>query len=816
MDALPKRYDARITEQKWVHDWAKEAVYSFPRAGGPVYSIDTPPPTVSGDLHMGHCYSYSQADFYARFRRMRGDRVFYPMGWDDNGLPTERLVEKTMGITPEQSGASAFLEAIAATSQELEMDYERVWKRLGLSVDWDHTYSTISSAARRIAQYSFIELYKKGRVYHSFLPTLWCPSCKTAVAHAELSDIQRESTMFTLAFKLDDGGTIAISTTRPELLPACVAIFVNPQDERYRHLIGRIGLTPLYHKRVPVLADPKADPRKGTGVVMCCTFGDSTDVVWWREHALPSIKVICADGRLSSEAGFLAGMDIRSARSRIVESLAEQNLVMDRKPVMQIASVHDRCDTPVEFIETAQWFIKVLDQKDRLLEAGRKIKWHPAHMISRYEDWVRNLEWDWCISRQRYHGVPFPAWYCTGCGKMVLADPSELPIDPRSQSPARACDCGSRTFKPETAVMDTWATSSMTPQIASGWLDEKSLFDQVFPMSIRPQAHDIVRTWTFYTVVKSLYHFDTVPWSDIAISGHGLSPEGHKVSKSKAGKRIDPLAFMDIYSADAVRYWAACTSLGEDSMISEDKVSAGQRLVTKLWNTAVFCSQFLAGHNSPTKPATLLPTDSWVLSRLQRLVLEATAAFEGYDHAAAKNLIESFFWDVITDNYLEMIKNRLYGPPDGEPSKESVRCALDHVIDALTKLLAPIMPYVTEEIHRSRDAGDHKGSIHLQRWPEASLEMIDEDSEAAGNALVEIATAARRYKSERQLSLGSPLRRIEIAFADSALLAKLRQCVVDIKSVTRAEQVEFLEGQQNNGIAVLITIVDRSILSIGS
>ena len=814
MDALPKRYDARTTEQKWVLDWAKEAVYSFPCAGGPVYSIDTPPPTVSGDLHMGHCYSYSQADFYARFRRMRGDRVFYPMGWDDNGLPTERLVEKTLGITAKQSGA--FLEAIAATSQKLEMDYERVWKRLGLSVDWDHTYSTISPAARRIAQYSFIELCKKGRVYRSSSPTLWCPSCKTAVAHAELADIQRESTMFTLVFRLDDGGTVPISTTRPELLPACVAIFINPEDERYRHLIGWRALTPLYDKQVPILADPKADPRRGTGVVMCCTFGDSTDVAWWREHGLPSIKVIGVDGRFTPEAGFLAGMDVRSARTRIVERLAVQNLVIDEKPVMQTVSVHDRCDTPVEFIETAQWFIKVLDQKDRLLGAGRKIRWHPAHMISRYEDWVRNLEWDWCISRQRYHGVPFPAWYCTECGEMILADLSELPIDPRSQSPARACDCGSRTFKPETAVMDTWATSSMTPQIAGKWLDEKSLFDRVFPMSIRPQAHDIVRTWTFYTLVKSLYHFDTVPWADIAISGHGLSPEGHKVSKSKAGKRIDPFAFMDAYSADAVRYWAACTSLGEDSMISEDKIAAGQRLVTKLWNTAVFCSQFLAGHGSPAKPPTLFPTDSWVLSRLQRLVLEATRAFERYDHAAAKKLIESFFWDVIADNYLEMIKNRLYGLPDGEPSKESVRYALDHVIDALTKLLAPIMPYVTEEIYRSRPGGDHKGSIHIQRWPEASPEMLDEDSEAAGSALVEIATAARRYKSERQLSLGSPLRRIEISSADGALLAKLRQCVVDIESVTRAEQVEFLERRQNNGIPISVAISDGSTQSVGS
>ncbi len=816
MSTLPKQYDAKDVEAKWQQRWRETEVYRFQSEGGEVFSIDTPPPTVSGELHMGHCYSYSQTDFYARFQRMRGRRVFYPMGWDDNGLPTERLVEKQLGITPDRVGAEAFLQAIIATSRQLEQRYEQVWRRLGLSVDWGHTYATNSPEARRVAQYSFIELYRKGRVYRESLPTIWCPSCRTAIAHAELADMPRQTEMVTIAFRLDDGQTLPIATTRPELLPACVAVFVNPQDKRYLDLVGRKAVTPLFGKAVPILSDPKADPAKGTGLVMCCTFGDTTDIKWWREHRLPSISVIGSDGRLTAEARFLAGLDVRTARHKITEALETEGLMLERKPVVQTVSVHDRCDTPAEFIETRQWFVRVLDQKERLLEAGRKIHWHPPHMLARYEDWVRNLEWDWCISRQRYHGVPFPLWYCTSCGNVRLADVPDLPVDPRTRQPTGRCTCGGREFTPETSVMDTWATSSMSPQIAGKWLEQKDLFDRVFPMSLRPQAHDIVRTWTFYTLVMSLYHLGQIPWSEIAISGHGLSPEGHKVSKSRGSAVADPIEVMEKYSADAVRYWAASAGLGEDSVISDNKIAIGQRLMTKLWSVARFSYPFLAGYRPPASVPPLLPTDRWVLSRLARLVAEVTHAYEEYDHASARSKVEAYFWDIIADNYVEMIKNRLYGLTDGAPEKEAARYALHDALLTVLKLLAPVMPYVTEEVYNVCLAEKESAvSIHRSRWPEAHSDEahggVDVDAEAAGAALVEIATAARRYRSERRLPMGSSLSGISIIGSDKEVLADLRLCLEDIKSVTRATNVQLSEpdatqhmpGAQSVNVSVL-------------
>jgi valyl-tRNA synthetase len=814
MGALPKHYDSGNIEQKWSQYWQESGIYRFQPVGGHVYSIDTPPPTVSGDLHMGHCYSYSQTDFYARFQRMNGKHVFYPMGWDDNGLPTERLVEKTIGITPERSGTEAFIQAIVNTSRQLEQKYEQLWRRLGLSVDWDHTYSTISPSARKVAQFSFIDLYKKGRVYRSSSPTIWCPFCKTAIAHAELEDKQRQTEMITIAFKLDDDQVLPIATTRPELLPACVAVFVNPDDDRNNHLIGRKAKPPLFKKEVPILSDPKADPQKGTGIVMCCTFGDTTDIKWWQEHHLPSINLISPDGRLEKGAGFLAGLDIKSARKRIIEELNATNLILDKKEIVQTVSVHDRCDTPIEFIETKQWFVKVLDQKNRLLEAGRKVHWHPAHMLSRYEDWVQNLEWDWCISRQRHHGVPFPLWYCVQCGAVLPADITALPVDPRTSEPSRQCACGGREFTPEISVMDTWATSSLSPQIAGKWLEHSDLFNQVFPMSLRPQAHDIVRTWTFYTIVMSLYHFDKIPWSDIAISGHGLSPEGHKVSKSKGGSMIDPLKVMEKYSADAVRYWAASSRLGEDSMINEDKIAAGQRLVTKLWNVAAFSYPFLNEYIQPDTIPHLLPTDKWVLSRLQQLIIEVTQAFREYDHTQAKSKIEAFFWDVIADNYLEMVKNRLYGLVDGTSEKESARYTLHHTILTVLKILAPIMPYVTEEIRQSCFSGyPQETSIHLAHWPETCKDLIDTEAEALGLALVDIATTVRRFKSEKQLAMGSSLNRIVIV-SSPGIRSKLQECLDDIKSVTRAKEVELstqiISRESASDSSINITVIEAN------
>ncbi|MFC1948219.1 valine--tRNA ligase [Chloroflexota bacterium] len=794
MENLSKRYYPAESEKKWRQYWEQQQVYRCNLDNGnPVYSIDTPPPTVSGDLHMGHCYSYSQPDFYARFYRMNGYNVFYPMGFDDNGLPTERLVENRLGITPDGVGTEIFIREIINISREVEENFEQLWKKLGLSIDWEHVYTTISLESRKAAQYSFIDLYRKERIYRSSSPSIWCPACRTAIAHAEVADLNRETTMITITFGLNENESIPIATTRPELLPACVAVFVNPNDSRYRHLVGKTAITPLFNKQVPILGDEKADPEKGTGIVMCCTFGDTTDIKWWREYELPLVGIIGTDGILNDRAEFLTGLDIRSARRKIIEELKYQNLVLNETVVSQTVSVHERCDTPVEYVETKQWFVKVMDRKEELLEAGRKIHWHPGHMLSRYEDWVNNLEWDWCISRQRYHGVPFPLWYCSECGRMNLAEDSELPVNPGIQSPSKPCECGSNNFLPETAVMDTWMTSSLTPQIAGKWLDTGDTFNKVFPMSLRPQAHDIIRTWAFYTIVKSLYHFDEIPWRDIGISGHGLSPEGHKVSKSRTINVLDPRAVMEKYSADAVRYWAASSRLGEDSMINEDKIAAGQKLVTKLWNVTRFSSSFLLDYRLPESVPSLLPADKWVLSELQQLIKDVSDSYGNYDHLTVKNRIEGYFWNTITDNYLEMVKSRLYDQPDGLMEKESARFTLYRVLQTVIKLLAPIMPYITEEIYQILfKHQEGMNSVHLSGWPTVKPELEDGYAEYVGKTLVEIATQVRRYKSEKQLPMNSPLQSIIITTSSENLLDDLKECLIDIKSVTRASNIELV------------------------
>jgi valyl-tRNA synthetase len=788
---LPKHHQSKAVESRLQAFWQDASVYHFSReVQEPVYSIDTPPPTVSGHLHLGHVYSYSHTDFMARFWRMNGYNVFYPMGYDDNGLPTERLVERRLGIKAVGVGREAFIKKCLEVSTEEEKNYETLWQRLGLSVDWRYTYRTIDELSRRTSQFSFIDLYRKGLAYQREAPAIWCPECRTAIAQAELNDLERESEFVTLAFHLQDGSTLPIATTRPELLPACVAVFVHPNDARYQHLVGQLVMEPLFGQEVPLLADPQADPTKGTGGVMCCTFGDATDVDWWYKYHLPLKAIIGRDGRLTKEADDFAGLTTQEARKRIIETLEERGVVLARQPVRQSVRVHERCDTPVEYIVTQQWFIRVLDFKEQLLAAGEQVAWHPVHMKTRYREWVENLHWDWGISRQRYFGVTFPVWYCDACGEIILADETQLPVDPTEQQPTKACTCGSTSFRPEEDVMDTWATSSLSPQIIGRWLTDKQLYEHVFPFSLRPQAHEIIRTWAFYTIVKSYHHFGRLPWKEVAISGWGLAAEGAgKISKSRGGGPMSPVEMIEKYSADAVRYWAASTGFGKDSTISEEKIQTGAKLVTKLWNVARFSQRFLEGYQLPAERPALSPTDRWVLSRTQRLIRRVTDLFRNYDYAAAKSEIESFFWRDLADNYLEFSKERLYD--EMSPMHEEARYTLHQVLLTVVKLFAPFLPYITEEIYQSLFTNTAKQvSIHNTRWPSVDESLIDKCAEDVGEAIVEVATAVRRYKSENNLSLGSELQRLQLATQDHNLARLLGEAVADITSVTRARSVE--------------------------
>jgi valyl-tRNA synthetase len=836
---LAKTYNPQEFEPRIQAFWQEQGIYQFdPDSSAPVYSIDTPPPTASGNLHLGHLYSYSHPDFIARFWRMNGRNVFYPMGFDDNGLPTERLIEKRLGLHARAIGRTAFIQKCLELSRDVELEYQAIWQRLGLSIDWRYTYRTIDERSRRLCQQSFIDLYRRGLAYQREMPAIWCPECQASFAQADLNDLDRQSEYVTLAFSLEQGGSLPIATTRPELLPACVAVFVHPDDPRYRHLIAGEGkephsaIVPLFGQAVPILADPAADPQKGTGAVMCCTFGDTTDISWWYTHHLPVIQAIDRAGCMTSAAGVYAGLSMATARQQIITDLAYQGLLLARQPTAQSVRVHERCDTPVEYLLVKQWFVRLLDFKQMLLQAGENIRWYPASMGARYHAWVENLNWDWCLSRQRFYGPLIPVWYCQTCGETILADEAQLPVDPGEQEPIHPCpQCGGRAFIPEQDVFDTWATSALSPQIAGqaeftganrGCLqpDDSLLYQKVFPYTLRPQAHDIIRTWAFYTIAKSLFHWETLPWENVLISGWGIAGEGMgKISKSRGGGPMAPLEMIARYSADAVRYWAASTSPGKDAIISEEKIQMGARLVTKLWNVARFAERFLsgnwdvsasgAGQNMQLSGSS--PADRWILSRTQKLVRRTTLLLQEYDYAAAKSEIEAFFWNELADNYLEMAKQRLYDPAG--PTHAAACLCLRNVLLTTLKLFAPFLPYITEAIFQglsdnvSLAAGSDRQktqiptSIHLESWPVADPALEDDSAEMVGQTLVEIATAVRRFKSERNLPLGADLNRVQLAAVEATspevagrLLPALQEAVTDLKSITRAREIAIHAG----------------------
>lgn len=797
---LSNRYHFSEIEPALAQFWDEHETYAFRADGaGPTFTIDTPPPTVSGDLHVGSCFSYTQTDVIARFHRMRGERVLYPMGFDDNGLPTERYVEKTIQRKAIEMEIPEFIEQCHTLIRQTEARFEALWRRLGLSVDWQYRYSTLSSQAQRTSQWSFIQLYKQGRAYAQLAPMLWCPECRTAIAQAEVEDSTQPTLFSTLAFHLADGSVVPIATTRPELLPACVAIFVHPEDKRFSALLGQTacidaaGFSSQDIIEVPILADDRVDPARGSGAVMCCTFGDSTDVYWWRTHQLPLKAAIERDGRMSERAGPLQGLVIPAARRRILDMLAAKGLILQQETIEHIVGAHERCGTPVEYLHMRQWFIRILDQKEKFLEAGRQIRWHPGYMRTRYEHWVENLQWDWCISRQRFLGVPFPAWTCRACGTLTLATLDELPIDPRTTMPTRPCTCGATDFEPEPDVMDTWATSSCTPLIIARWPDDGRWFAQHFPADLRPQAHDIIRTWAFYTIVKALYHTGQIPWRTIIISGHGLSAERSKVSKSKSHSEAGPFEIIEHYSADALRYWTTGTRTGSDAPFNSDTLAMGRKLITKLWNAGRFAEQHLQDmrrEDLTHAPEQLLPTDRWLLSRLAHTVNYATAELEQGEHATARAEVERFFWSDFCDNYLELIKARLYGSKN--EARRAAQWMLYQALLTLLKLFAPYLPFVTEEIYQQLfKQWEEASSIHIADWPVPDMHWIDAEAEEIGNALLELLRQVRRYKAGQGLSVGAEIAHLTISTSPERAIA-LHAALIDLKSATRAKEIHIL------------------------
>jgi valyl-tRNA synthetase len=790
-------------EDRWDAVWQEQGTYRFDRSAerARVFAVDTPPPTVSGSLHVGHVFSYTHTDLVVRYQRMRGASVFYPMGWDDNGLPTERRVQNYYGVRcdpsqpydpdwqpPADAGAlksghrqepisrQRFVELCQELTVQDEKAFEALFKRLGLSVDWQHTYETIGERARRAAQRAFLRNLARGEAYSTEAPTLWDVDYRTAVAQAELEDRELPGAYHRIAFHGADGD-VHIETTRPELLPACVALVAHPDDERYQPLIGTIVRTPLFDVEVPILAHELAQPDKGTGIAMICTFGDTTDVTWWRELDLPVRSVVGRDGRFLSEApdgvggpyAELAGKTVKQAQKRVVELLAGSGeLLGEPTTITHPVKFYEKGDRPLEIVTSRQWYVRNggrdADLREALIERGRQLDWHPPFMRSRYDNWVGGLNGDWLISRQRFFGVAFPLWYRLDESGEPVHDapllPSEdrLPIDPTIDVPdgytaeQRGLPGG---FVADPDVMDTWATSSLSPQIAGGWEDDPDLFGRVFPYDLRPQAHDIIRTWLFSTVVRSHFEHGSVPWTGTALSGWILDPDRKKMSKSK-GNVVTPMGLLEQHGSDAVRYWAAGGRLGTDTAFDEGQMKVGRRLAVKLLNASKFALGLGSEGGSGAAPGPVTETlDLALLARLADVVDEATTAFEKWDYSRALEVTESFFW-TFCDDYIELVKGRAYGQG---PAAESAGRALRTALDVLLRLFAPVLPFATEEVW----SWWREGSVHAQSWPDAAALRPEGEVDVAALALAAAVLAeVRKAKSAAKTSQRTPVIRLVI------------------------------------------------------
>ena len=792
---LPQRYDPKEAEPRWQKYWEEKEIFVYhPDQKRESYTIDTPPPTVSGKMHMGHAFSYTQQDIIVRFQRLKGKNVFFPFGTDDNGLPTEKLVEKKKNILSAKMQREEFVKICNQVIEEEKPKFIQSWKDIGFSADFKRSYSTINRHCQITSQASFIDLFRKERLYQQESPCSYCVLCQTAIAQADFESVEMKSHFNDIAFTAS-GKNIILSTTRPELIPACVALFYNPDDQRYQDLKGKKAKVPLFNYEVPILADQAVQKEKGTGLMMVCTFGDKEDVDKWFRYKLPLRAVFEKNGRMNELAGEFKGLKIKEARQAILDQLKEKGLLHQQKEIVHDVNVHERCKTEIEFLKTTQWYIKILDKKEELLELANQITWYPPHMKVRYDHWVQNLNWDWCISRQRHFGIAIPIWSCLKCNKYVLPEINELPVDPTIQKPKKACACGSTQFKGETDVLDTWATSSVTPEIVKNWAS-KGEYDYRYdhhPLDLRPQAHDIIRTWLFYTMVKSYYHHQRIPWKRVMISGHAQDPHGRKMSKS-LGNIVEPQDMIQKYSADALRFWAAGSKLGDDLPFQEKDLLTGQKFVTKLWNASKFALMHLENYSETEKDNKVTEIfDKWLLSKLHKMNKESTESFENYEYARAKSAAENFFWHILCDNYMEIVKDRLYNPQvRGKEQRESAQYALYQTLLSVLKMVAPIMPHITEEIYQLYFAArEGKKSIHISSWPESNQKIIDEKAELAGDLGVDIINTVRKYKSEQQLSMKEEFTRLIVGNEDLEFHEMIKSMQADLKAVLNVKEVVF-------------------------
>lgn len=829
---LDEKYDAVAVENRCKDFWEKNKIYKYDatRSRQDTFMIDTPPPTVSGSLHIGHIFSYTQTDVIARFQRMSGKTVFYPIGWDDNGLPTERRVQNYFNIScnpnlpydpdfkPEHKeddksprkevSRKNFIEACEILTSSDERVFENVFKNAGHSYDWDLKYTTIGDETIKISQESFIDLYKKGFVKSVEAPTMWDVTFQTAVAQAEVEDREVEGFFHDLQFKVEGSDdTFVISTTRPELLAACIGIVAHPDDARYKHLFGKKAIVPLFDIAVDIVPSEHAEADKGTGIMMVCTFGDSADVAWWKKSGLPLKQVIDLKGRFADikfgtypfeslnpekanqNYAQLMGLTVKQAKSKIVELLRNDGALQgEPRRIVHAVKFYEKGTVPLEYVSSRQWFVRLMQEKDRLIDAGRKIEWKPAHMHHRYEEWAEGLNQDWCISRQRFFGVPFPVWYALDekgnpdYDNPIIAKNEQLPVDPMVDVPEgfveeqRGKPCG---FVSDTDVMDTWATSALTPQIALGKVKNSSL---TIPFDVRPQAHDIIRTWAFYTIAKAVLHSNTIPWEKALISGFILDPDRKKMSKSK-GNVITPQHLIDTYGADSVRYWAARARLGIDTAFEEQIMAQGKKLVNKIFNASKFVFTIVAQSSLKSEADYEKyinnPMDKSWMKKLSLSLDFATKAFKQNDYAAALEAIESRFWD-FCDNYLEIVKARAYSDDN-----VSAVASLMKTMDVFVLAFAPFVPFITEEVYQVRTWKKDNASLHLQQWVNmANFEHLQAENTLLYDAVAVIASAIRKAKTEANKTQKTPVLKVEVQ-APTDLCSLLKEGKVDINNVGR-------------------------------
>jgi len=788
---LSKKYDAKASEMKWSAYWTANKTYQYERGGSEVvYSIDTPPPTVSGKLHIGHIFSYSQAEMIARFKRMTGHRVFYPFGFDDNGLPTERLVEREKKVYAKDLPLKDFKEMCIETIDKYEDDFKDLWTDLGFSCDWDYAYQTIDESSQKIAQLSFLDLLKKGRAYRKNAPVLYCSECETSIAQAEIDYKEKETWFSDITFKTDTEDLI-ISTTRPELLYSCVCLFAHPEDKRYKHLEGKSCRVPLFNFEVDILLDEGVDMDKGTGLVMCSTFGDLQDLEWYKAYDFDFKESIGHDGKMMDHIPYIGGLDVTRARKTMIAKLEELGLSTSKKRIIHQTACHERCGAPIEILPSAQWYIDIMNHKDRLLQAADEINWYPSHMKNRYINWVENLKWDWCISRQRYFGVPFPLWYCQTCGQIMTVPAEDLPINPRESSPKEACSCGSRDFTPETDIMDTWATSSVTPLINAKWQSDEEI-KEIMPMSMRTQAHEIIRTWTFYTIVKSIYHTGQVPWKDIMLCGFVLARKGEKISKSKGNAKSEPREILKRHSADSIRYWAASAKLGTDTTFSEEDLKVSKRFMTKLWNASKFSLSHLEDYAGP---CDLLIQDQWMVDKSYEVLSRAKAYLDQYEIGLARQVLDDFFWKDFCDIYLELIKDRLYKPEvHGIEERQSGQHALYQILFNMLKAYAIFTPFITEDIYQAFFRGfEQTDSLHLCQW-----QTQPPQQHPLERLLKDLIHQVRKYRTDHDLSMKDPIS-IEFSHPQADLL---RPIYKDLRAMLQADSFILRQGKNDLKIRI--------------